>query len=498
MLTRGRLAIIERWIDPASTEPAAPRLRHRILRASGWAGSGFILDKAIAAVQLMVLTRLLSPADFGVMAASATIMLALLTISELGLEPALIAKAKVDRDDLAVAWTIAIGRAVILMAGLWLAADVLAQAMQMPQLAAVLRVHVWMLFIQGLQSPAMVLLVKQLDLRRRVSVDLVRRLTEAGVTIALALAVGNVWALLAGQLAGMSVSVLLSFWVAPFRPALSLNLQRLAALLRFGAYVNVTSLLVFAVMSGGEFVVGRMLGPEALGVYTLALALPVMAGMRAPILISQISRPVYAQLQRDQAGTIRTFGLHFGLLVMVLFPLACGIAVSAPEIVQLLGGERWTAAAEPLRALALFAFCSGITEAMGSLQYGLGLPELPLRVWIGQVAVYAVVIVPFTQYFGLTGAAWAMSVTYLCGSGLYLVYTSRLLGAAAWLVFSPLLRALIPGVAGLALYELMRHLSGGSALTPWMLAGWLLAAGSLYLLYVWRVEYPRLLQLWQA
>lgn len=498
MLTRGNLAIIERQIDPASTEPAAPRLRHRILRASGWAGSGFILDKVIAAVQLMVLTRLLSPADFGVMAASATIVLALLTISELGLEPALIAKAEVDQDDLAVAWTIAIARAGILMAGLWLTADALAQAMQMPQLAAVLRVHTWMLLVQGLQSPAMALLAKQLDLRRRVSVDLARRLTEAGVTIALAFAVGNVWALLAGQLAGMSVSALLSFWVAPFRPALSLNRQRLAALLRFGAYVNATSLLVFAVTSGGEFVVGRMLGPEALGVYMLALALPVMAGMRAPILISQISRPVYAQLQRDQACTIRTFGLHFGLLVLVLSPLACAITVAAPEIVQLLGGERWMAAAEPLRVLALFAFCSGITEAMGSLQYGLGRPELPLRVWIGQVVVYAAVIVPLTQHFGLTGAAWAMSVTYLCGGVLYLVYTSRLLGAAAWPVFSPLLRTLIPGAAGLMLYELMQYASGGVALTPGMLAVWLLGAGSFYALYVWRVEYPRLLQLWQA
>lgn len=497
MLMRGNLATIERRIELVSAEPATPRLRHRILRASGWAGSGFILDKVIAAVQLMVLTRLLSPADFGVMAASATIVLALLTLTELGLEPALIAKAEVGQDDLAMAWTIAIARAGILMAGLWLTADALAQAMQMPQLAAVLRVHAWMLPVQGLQSPAMVLLAKQLDMRRRVSVDLARRLTEAGVTIVLALAVGNVWALLAGQLAGMSVGTLLSFWVAPFRPTLALNRQRLAALMRFGVYVNVTSLLVFAVTSGGEFVVGRMLGSEALGIYMLALALPVMAGMRVPILISQISRPVYAQLQRDQVGTVRAFGLHFGLLVLVLSPMACAIALAAPEIVLLLGGARWMAAAEPLRALALFAFCSGITEAMSSLQYGMGRPELPLRVWIGQVAIYAAVIVPLTQHFGLTGAAWAMSVTYLCGGILYLVYTSRLLGAAAWPVFSPLLRALIPGAAGLMLYELMQHASGSLARTPGMLAVWLLVAGSLYALYVWRVEYPRLLQLWE-
>src|ERR1043165_10151445 len=94
--------------DRAHTSP--PRLRHRILQAGGWAGVGFVLDKVIAAIQLMVVARLLVPADFGVMAASATIVLAFMTISELGLESALIAKAKVDQDDLAVAWTVAIAR----------------------------------------------------------------------------------------------------------------------------------------------------------------------------------------------------------------------------------------------------------------------------------------------------------------------------------------------------------------------------------------------------
>ena len=136
MITSRDMVMAEAQVknDLAETDP--PRLRHRILQAGGWAGVGFLLDKVIAAIQLMVVARLLVPADFGVMAASATIVLAFMTISELGLETALIAKAKVDQDDLAVAWTVAIARGAAMAACLWAAAEMIGQAMQMPQLAS--------------------------------------------------------------------------------------------------------------------------------------------------------------------------------------------------------------------------------------------------------------------------------------------------------------------------------------------------------------------------
>ena len=127
-MTSGEMAVIESQVKQGMDEPAPLRLRHRILQAGGWAGSGFVLDKVIAAIQLMVVARLLTPADFGVMAASATIVLAFMTISELGLESALIAKAEVHREDLAVAWTVAIARGVAMAACLWATADVIGQA----------------------------------------------------------------------------------------------------------------------------------------------------------------------------------------------------------------------------------------------------------------------------------------------------------------------------------------------------------------------------------
>ncbi len=254
----------------------------------------------------------------------------------------------------------------------------------MPQLASLLRVHAWLLVLQGLQSPAMAIVLKNLDLRLRVTMDLVRRVIEAGAIIALALWLRNVWALLLGQLVGMSVGSLLSFWVAPFRPRLSLYRPARNYFLRYGKQLNVTTLCIFGVMSGGELVIGRVLGQEALGLYQIALAIPLLLGVRATVLIHQISMPTYALLQRDRLGVARVFELQMGLVGLIFIPLAAGVAVLAPIIVPVAFGPQWLAIVSPLRMLCLYAVCAGYLSIMTALHYGANRPDLQMKIWGGQ------------------------------------------------------------------------------------------------------------------
>ena len=496
MMTSGEMAMTESQVKQGTDEPAPLRLRHRILQAGGWAGSGFVLDKVIAAIQLMVVARLLTPADFGVMAASATIVLAFMTISELGLESALIAKPEVDREDLAVAWTVAIARGVAMAACLWATADVIGQAMQMPQLASLLQVHAWVLVLQGLQSPAMAIVVKNLDLRLRVTMDLVRRVIEAGTIIVLALWLRNVWALLLGQLVGMCVGSLLSFWVAPFRPRLSLYRPARNYFLRYGKHLNVTTLCIFGVMSGGELVIGRVLGPDALGLYQIALAIPLLLGVRATVLIHQISMPTYALLQRDRPGVARVFELQMGLVGFIFIPLAAGVAVLAPVIVPLAFGSQWLAIVDPLRMLCVYAVCAGYLSVMTALHYGANRPDLQMKSWALQFLFYAVMIVPLTKGFGLTGAAAALAACYVVGVLLQSIGTRALIGTAVSATFWSIGRTCL--LAGL-LAGMILLMSGATPTPPasWVLVSACLGGFGFYSCYLWLVEVPRLKVLWE-
>ena len=472
-----------------------PRLRYRVLRAGAWVATGFALDKLMALAQVVVLTRLLAPADFGLMALSAAVLLVLSTLSEMGLEQALVARSRVEDADLSVVWTLSVIRGVVLACCLWAFADFVAGWLSRPELAALLRVHALALVIQGAHSPALAILSRNLDLRRRVTLDLSRRLIEAGVTIGLALWLQSVWALLGGQLAGFVAGSALSYWVAPFCPRPSLHRPSLDHLLAFGKHLNVTTILVVGMMSGGEFVIGRMLGAETLGLYQVAMTIPLLLGVRATVVLSQVSFPAFSILRNDAAGVVRAFALQTKLVGLAVVPVAVGVAVLGPLLVPILFGPRWIDTVDPLRVLCLYAVCACFSGVMTSLQYGLNRPDLQARVAVVQCVLYAVAIVPLISQFGLVGAASALTVSYLAGCLLNMSYTARLLGEAVRPLFSSLSRiALFTGAVGVGLALLLADQPPSPSMFVFLGTTSAIAYG----LYVWRVEYPHLMKLWNG
>jgi O-antigen/teichoic acid export membrane protein len=472
-------------------------LRQRVLQAGGWVTAGFLLDKLIAAAQMMVVARLLTPADFGLMAASAAVLLAATTLAELGIEPALVARREIRPGDLPVAWTLALGRSVVLTAVLWVLAEPIAAFFRFPELVALLRVHTLALLIQGAQSPAIALLLRNLDMGRKVRLDLIRRLIEAVATIALAWWLRSVWALLWGQLIGFAVGSVLSFRMAPFMPRLSLDRESLGYFAQYGKHLNLTTILIFGVTTAGEFVVGRMLGAGSLGIYQIALTIPVLISTRPVVLISQVSFPTYAILQRARGGTGRAFALQLAVMGLILVPVSTALALLAPELVRILFGAKWLEAAEPLRVLSLYAVCAGLSGVMGSLHYGMNRPEIQTRIWSVQFVVYAGGIVPLTAWLGVVGAAAALTLSFGVGFLLQAFYTLQLLGSEARTAFATLGRTTLPVIAiGAGLAGLGKLPIEQSSIWPLLLAA--LAAGTAYVVYLWRMEFPRLVGLWRG
>lgn len=481
--------------DSSKDSGTVPRLRHVVLKAGAWVVSGFILDKGLALAQVMALARLLTPADFGLMAMSAAVLLVVFTLSELGIDSAIIARREMHDDDLAVAWTLSGIRAAVLAGGLWLSADVIAQAMRTPELAVFLKVHALSCFLQGAQSPAMALLLRRLDLKQRVRMDLMRRVVEMTVTIGLALWLQSVWALIGGQLVGFAFGCIVSYVVAPFRPRFVLSGPSLQYFLHFGKWVNVTTILTVMVMSGGEFLVGRMLGADTLGLYQIALAIPLLIGVRAPVMIGQVSLPTYAMLQTDRSGVIKAFFFQMKIVGLLLLPASISLAVFAPVLVPFLFGPQWMDAVEPLRILSLYAICAGLTGTMTAVQYGMNRSDLPMRIALTQSVVYAIVITPMIIEFGLAGAAGALVLAYSIGVLLSVRYTVQLIGGEIRPVLVSLMWIFVisGGVGGGIMQVLPKTPMTGAR---FLLMGCVVAM--LYGIYLWRIEYPKLLSLWKG
>lgn len=481
-------------MTPQTNTGTTPRLRDRILHAGGWASGGFVLDKLVAALQLVILARILTPTDFGVMAASAAVLLAMQTISELGIESALIAKENVTKEDLNTAWSTSALRGLLMASVVWITAGMIGELMRMPLLEPLLRLHAWALVIQGLYSPALALMMKRLDLRQRVTLDIVRRLVETTVTLTIALLYRTVWALVIGQLVALIVGCLLSFRITRFIPRWSLRSSAISYFIHYGSRMNITTLCAFTVMTGGEFVIGRLLGAEALGLYQVALAIPLLVGARATALMQQISVPAYASLQQNRRGVSRVFDLQVGLVGIIYVPLALLIVALSPFFVPLIFGPQWSQIVAPLKVLCLYAACSGYASVMASLHYGMRRPDLQMWSWVGQCALFLVLIVPMTHSFGVIGAAFSLTCSYLFGISLQAWACHRLLGASSHNTLRSLIRIATLGImAGIILstIHLQHHV-----LIPWTSELLGLAASVLFGSYLWWIERPRLNALW--
>ncbi|MFO0707241.1 MAG: oligosaccharide flippase family protein [Nitrospira sp.] len=471
------------------------RIRHQVLQAGGWAVAGFVLEKGIGFLQLVILTRLLLPGDFGLMAASAAVLMAIQTFSELGLEPAVIAKPHVTDDDLRVAWTLSVLRGVLLAAGVFALADAIASALRMTALAPFLRIHAVGVVLQSLHSPALFVLLKKLDLKRRVSFDLCRRVVECTATVGLAWWWHSAWALVGGQLVAFAFGSLTSYVVAPCPVRWSLHRPALRSLWSYGRYQNLTAWFLFTVMSGGDFVIGRLLGIDALGQFQLAMAIPTMIGIRAMSVISQISLPTYALLQRDRPAVLRALSLQMSLTGVIVVPVAIAVAIGAPWLVPTLFGPAWTAAVDPLRVLCLFAAAAAFCSVMASFHCGANHPELQTKIWAVMCACYVTAVIPLSLSWGLVGAAWALSGTFVLGVMLHLQATVRLLGDDVKPAFEPVRWAAAIGCLVAA------GLSIGQAMPSLWVAQW--AAGfcgllgiGLYGWHLWTRESHRLRLLW--
>ncbi|MGH7180982.1 MAG: oligosaccharide flippase family protein, partial [Nitrospiraceae bacterium] len=238
-----------------------------------------------------------------------------------------------------------------------------------------------------------------------------------------------------------------------------------------------------------------VLGQEALGFYQIALAIPLLLGVRATVLIHQISMPTYALLQRDRLGVARVFELQMGMVGLIFIPLAVGIAVLAPVIVPLAFGSQWLGIVDPLRMLCVYAVCAGYSSVMTALHYGANRPDLQLKSWGAQFVFYALVIVPLTMSYGLTGAVAALVTSYMIGVLLQGIGTRALIGTAVDATFwsvgrGSLLASLLAGIILL--------MSGSTAMpqNTWVLASACLGGIGIYSCYLWLVEFPRLKVLW--
>ena len=430
---------------------------------------------------LMMLARLLTPGDFGLIAMVTTAIGVLNLFRDLGLSTATIQQGNVTHEQLTALFWINVLVGVVL-AGVALAgAQLLAQFFREQRLAAV---TAWLSasFVfnaVGIQHCA--LLQRQMRFTTLAAIETASLLTSVVVGLSMAMLGAGYWSLVGMTLAAPVIFSAAAWWAAKWTPGWPRRGADVASMLRTGGLVTVNGLVVYAAYNLEKVLLGRVWGADALGVYGRAYQL---VNMPTESLNSAVGAVAMSALSRVKDDPVRLRG-HFlkiyGALIAITMPITFACALFADELVLLLLGPRWAEAAPIFRFLAPTILVFGLINPTWPLLVAQGLlpRSLKLAVAVALVAISGYVVglsrgpIGVAMAFSAAMCLWLVPHLAWCLHGT--VVSLKDLAAS---VFRPFLAALVATiVAGVVAFGLfgqastfVRLAAGLSAMTATYLA----------------------------
>ena len=214
-----------------------------------------------------------------------------------------------------------------------------------------------------------------MNFRTRAMGELSAGFVQLGVSVGLAVAGFGVWALVVGQLTASVAQSAILWALAPWRPnPRDASFHVLRELLRYGRFVSLGNILGLINRTLDNFVVGRVLGASALGVYSLAYRLGDFPTAVVGYAVGRVMFPAYSRLQDDLAAFRNAFVQNMERVALLALPTSVVMFVYAEPIVSVLLGHKWLGAVTPLRILAVYTVLRSFVSPTGAVFQGAGGP----------------------------------------------------------------------------------------------------------------------------
>jgi O-antigen/teichoic acid export membrane protein len=328
-------------------------LRRRVVRALGASSAANGIAKLLSLAATLVLARLLTPADFGLMATATTLTGLIGFFNEVGIGAAIVQRKDLREAEVSGCFGIALLFSTVLCAATVLLSWPAAEFMAMPGLQPVLAVLGGAFYFGALNTVHIAMLRRELRLQATIWLGLTAVVVQSLVSIPLALAGWGHWALVGSFFVGQTVATIWYWRVSTWRPTWPLPLREGRALLGYGLNITYTRVMWHLYMNVDKLIVGKLLGASAVGIYDVSRSLASLPTSQITGMVTGIASPVFARMQNDPQRLGAVLLRFTRGLTYLTAPALLGIAVVAPELVAVLLGPKWQAAVLPLQALCV-------------------------------------------------------------------------------------------------------------------------------------------------
>lgn len=405
-------------------------VRRNALRGGSMLAVGAIVERLARLGRNMLLARVISPDQFGVMAITLAVIGLFEAITEVGVAQAVIQNKKGDTPKfLNVAWWFGLARGLTLVAIALPLAPLVASLYDMPVLTDLLLVAPLTMVFVGATSPRVYALQRQFRFGATLWTTQGAGLVATVVTIALGYYLQNVWALMLGTIFEAFARCVLSFIFCPIRLSVRIDPEARRELFRFTRGMAGLPLLTFIVLQADTFVLGSVVTPHQLGLYSMAIALAAFPLMVFGKVVQPLVVPIFARAQTD-LSELQASLLQLSRLVWLFgLPLATIMALFAePLLILVYGRPEFTEVTAAFSIYAGFVIVYMASMVSFSVYLAIAKPERQRVVTIIRAGLVLATIYPLSLTLGSTGAALSLLLALVVAMTVQLFNLRRTIG----------------------------------------------------------------------
>jgi O-antigen/teichoic acid export membrane protein len=383
--------------------------KEKAASAGAWSALDIALRQGVQFVVSVILARLLTPADFGLIALLGFFISLSVTFIQGGLSMALVQRQDTTADEeTAVVWC-NLGASLVFGLIFIAIGPALAEFYEQPLLEPLMFVAAAQVALSALGAVQTALLTRSLRFDQLTKAGIVSSLASAAVGVGAAWAGWGVWALAAQLLSSSIVSTVALWCVSSWRPHLRMQLQAIRGLLRFGLHISASSVLEVIYTNGFLLVIGKAYSVSALGIWNRATSVTSFPTNIISQIIGRIALPLFSERASDREALRRGFRFALGLSMMVSLPLMVGLGVLSDLVVAALFGPKWAEAAPIMAVTVLSGALIPLQVLNLNLLLAIGDSRTFLRIEVWK-KIYGILIVGTGCFFGLLGIAWSAFV----------------------------------------------------------------------------------------
>jgi O-antigen/teichoic acid export membrane protein len=387
--------------------------KQKILGGLGWSMLSKLSRQLLQLIIIFILSRMLSPAEFGLMSMVTAFSMLAEIIRQMGMGAAVIRERNDDPKVLNTAFSFNIAVGVLVFILFYLAAPLMAAFYHEPSLTLLVRVFSTVYIIGSLNIVQEALLQKNMEFRRLFIMDLLSVIISGIIAIIMARSGWGVWSLIVQYISMITISSIILWITSSWKPVLHFDIHIFRKFSRYSFSLFFHDVIYFFGRDADKFLIGKYAGAAILGLYYRAYMLMLLPVNQVNIVISRVMFPVFSALQDNTAEMKRIYLKATNTISFVSFPILALMFIIAEPLIVVLLGNQWLGAVWYLKVFCIY----GMIESVGTTIYwiykSLGRTDIMLKWGVTSTLVSIAAIIAGLFWKGAQGVAISYVIVQL-------------------------------------------------------------------------------------